>query len=92
MADLIDKIKNWLTPAPSTPGERAKSLRELGTTTRLLEQQADYAEAKAKLTDRAEKAKQRIKVTSSHPHINTRLIVIGVVLLAVIILLIVKGC
>ncbi len=92
MDNLIDKIKNLITPTPSTPGERAKSLKELGTTTRLLEQQADYAEAKATLLARAGKAKKRIKATKSYPHINTRLIVIGTLLLGVIILIMVKGC
>lgn len=92
MDNLIDKIKNYITPAPSTPGERAKSLKELRSTTLLLEQQADYAEAKAKLAERSDNAKKRIKATKSYPHINTRLIVIGVVLLAVIIFIMVKGC
>ena len=92
MDNLIDKIKNLITPAPSTPEIRAQSLKELQAKTQLLEQQADYAEARATLLARAGKAKKRIRATKSYPHINTRLIVIGVVLLAVIILIMVKGC
>ena len=92
MGNLIDKIKNYITPAPSTPKKRAESLKELRATTLLLEQQADYAEAKANLLERAKKAKKRIKATKSYPHINTRLIVISAVLLGVIILIMVKGC
>ena len=89
MDNLIDKIKNWITPATSSPEETLKALQDK---TQKLEQQADYAETKAKLSERANKAKKRIKATKSYPHINTRLIVIGVVLLAVIILIMVKGC
>ena len=92
MDNLIDKIKNYITPAPSTPEIRAQSLKELQTKTQLLEQQADYAEAKAILLARAGKAKKRIRATKSYPYINKRLIVIGIVLLAVIILIMVKGC
>ncbi len=92
MGDLIDKIKNWITPTPSTPKARANSLKERRAKTLLLERQARYAETEAKLIDRANKAKKRIKATKSYPHINTRLIVIGVVLLGVIILIMVKGC
>ena len=92
MDNLIDKIKNWITPAPSTPGTRAESLKALQDKTQLLEQQADYAEVRATLLARAEKAKKRIKATKSYPHINTRLIVIGTLLLGVIILIMVKGC
>ena len=92
MGNLIDKIKNYITPTTSTPGERAKSLKELGSSTRLLEQQADYAETKAKLIDRANKAKKRIKATKSYPHINTRYILIGLGLLVIIIFIMVKGC
>ena len=92
MDNLIDKIKNLITPAPSTSGERAKSLRELRSTTLLLEQQADYAEAKATLLARAEKAKKRIKATKAYQHINKRYILIGLGLLVVIIFIMVKGC
>ena len=92
MSNLIDKIKNLITPAPSTPEARAKSLKELRAKTLLLERQARYAETEAKLIDRAKKAKKRIRATKTYPHINTRLIVIGVVLLGVIILIMVKGC
>jgi len=92
MDNLIDKIKNWITPATSSPEARAHSLKDLQDKTQLLEQQADYAEAKALVLERAEKAKKRIKATKSYPHINTRLIVIGTLLLGVIILIMVKGC
>jgi len=92
MDNLIDKIKNWITPTPATPEIRAKSLKELQTKTQLLEQQADYAEAKATLLARANKAKKRIKATSSYPHINKRYILIGLGLLVVIIFIMVKGC
>ncbi len=89
MSDLINKIKDWITPATVSPEE---SIKELQSKTQKLEQQADFAETKAKLIDRANKAKKRIRATKSYPHINTRLIVIGAVLLGVIILIMVKGC
>lgn len=92
MDNLIDKIKNLITPTPSTPEIRANSLKQLQAKTQLLEQQADYAEAKALVLERAKKAKKRIKATKSYPHINTRLIVIDTLLLGVIILIMAKGC
>ena len=92
MDNLIDKIKNYITPAPSTPATRAESLKALQDKTQLLEQQADYAEAKASVLERAKKAKKRIKATSSYPHINKRYILIGLGLLVVIIFIMVKGC
>jgi len=92
MANLIDKIKNWITPAPSTPETRAESLKQLQAKAQLLEQQADYAEAKALVLERINKAKKRRKATSSYPHINKRYILIGLGLLVVIIFIMVKGC
>jgi len=92
MNNLIDKIKNWITPTPTTPEIRAESLKQLQAEAQLLEQQADYAEAKALVLERINKAKKRRKATSSYQHINKRYILIGLGLLVVIIFIMVKGC
>jgi len=92
MDNLIDKIKNWITPTPTTPEIRAESLKQLQAEAQLLEQQADYAEAKALVLERINKAKKRRKATKSYPHINKRYILIGLGLLVVIIFIMVKGC
>ena len=87
--NLIDKIKGYITPtAPPT----RESLDALEAKTKKLEKQAEYAEAEAKLLDRAKKAKIRIKATKSYPHINTRFIVIGTLILGVIILIVARSC
>ena len=92
MANIIDKINNYRKPIPSTPEDRAKSLKELQDETELLEQQADYAEARELSLVRAKKAKSRIKATRSYPNIKPSHILIGSVLLVIIVLIIMGGC
>jgi len=91
MVDLIDKIKNYITPAPSTPEARALSLKELQAKTLLLEQQADYAETEAQLIEKAEKAKKRIKAVRKSK-IRPLYILVGLALLVIIILIISGSC
>ena len=88
---LIDKIKSYITPASSTPGERAKSLKELKATTQLLEQQANYTEAKAILLERANKAKKRIKAVRKS-NVRPLYILAGLVFLVIIILVMKGSC
>ena len=88
MDNLIDKIKNLITPTPSTSEE---TITELQTRTQNLEHQADLAETEAKLRGRLEKAKKRIKAVRKN---DRRLLYIlaGLVFLVIIIWIFAGSC
>lgn len=91
MDNLIDKIKNLIIPAPSTPESRENALKELGAKAQLLEELADYSEAEAKLLERTKKAKNRIKAVRKST-IRPRYILAGLALLVIIIVVLAGAC
>lgn len=91
MDNLIDKIKSYITPVPSKPKTRAQSLKELQAKTQKLEQLADYAEAEAKLLEKAKKAKTRIKAVRK-TNIRPLYILAGLALLVIIIVVLAGSC
>ena len=88
MADLIDKIKNLITPASPTSEE---TITELQTRTQNLEHQADLAETEAKLQGRLEKAKKRIKAVRKS-RIRPLYILVGLAFIVIIIVILVGSC
>lgn len=88
MNNLIDKIKNWITPVTSSPEETIKALQ---AKTQQLEQQAEYAETEAKLRERAKKAKNRIKAVRKST-IRPLYILVGLALLVIIIVVLAGSC
>jgi len=88
MDNLIDKIKNLITPTPSTSEE---TITELQTRTQNLEHQADLAETEAKLRGRLEKAKKRIKAVRKNDR-RLLYILVGLVFLVIIIWIFAGSC
>lgn len=88
MDNLIDKIKNRIFPSSATPEE---SLKELRVKTTKLEQQAEYAETEARLIDKANKAKKRIKAVRKS-NIRPLYIIAGLLFLVIIIVVMKGGC
>ena len=85
---LINKIINWITP---TMPASEDTVEELKNKTEKLEQQADLAESEAKLLERSLKAKKRIKVARKNT-LRPLYILGGLVGVAIIILIMARGC
>ena len=88
MPNLIDKIKNLITPTSPTSEE---TITELQTRTQNLEHQADLAETEAKLQGRLEKAKKRIKAVRKSK-IRPLYILVGLAFIVIIIVILVGSC
>ena len=88
MPNIIDKLKNLITPAPPTSEE---TIKELQTRTQNLEHQAALAETEAKLLEKADKAKKRIKAVRKS-RIRPLYILVGLAFIVIIIVILVGSC
>jgi len=89
MINLIDKIKNLISPAIPKSEETIKDLQDK---TQKLEQQADYAEIEAKLIDRANKAKKRIKLARRGSNKRLLYTLAGLAFLIIVIIILAGSC
>lgn len=89
MSNFINTLNKWFTPTiPATK----ESLKDLQARTKELEQQAVYAETEAKLIDRSNKAKKRIKTAKRGNAKRLVYSLAGLVFIVTIILIISRSC
>ena len=87
--NLIDKIKGLITPVIPASED---TIKELQAKTQELEQQADFAETEAKLIDRSNKAKKRIRTAKRGGNKQLLYILAGLVFIIILIVILAGNC